>query len=484
MTARLAVWMSLATLALSAPNLCLSAPPATLGQPITIGERFLLHSQSLGEMRSYQVHRPRNYDLDNGRYPVLLVLDGLEHFQHVSATVDLLSNAGKIPRMLVVGIPNNSNSRYRDLSNIPAAPGASGLLKFITEELAPKIDRDYRTRPYRILVGWSSAGQYTLYSMLHAPQAFRGYIAIEPAFEGKREFPNAVIAFLNDAKDQNLNADVFLAMGGIRGSDLRRGWELSSAFQQRAWELRDVRYVFRNYPEESHRSIPLRAVQDGLLSIFDGWQIVDPFALYEQGGLAAIEKHFTALAARTGLPTTIPDATLFNVYWRLFNSKRITEAEQVLARALELHHDSLGTLNFAAQRYKQSGNTVLAVETLSKLLLLYPNHRGARSMLKSLQVDATAIPPEAPVSQKDLAKYIGGYGASSVVFEIERRGDKISGKTSEQQFELEALSATKFRFSEHSNVYADDGVVSFRTDARGRVTGLVFEGGGELAKLR
>ena len=98
MTARLAVWMSLATLALNAPNLCLSAPPATPGQPITIGERFLLQSQSLGEMRSYQVHRPRNYDLDNGRYPVLLVLDGLEHFQHVSATVDLLSSAGKIPK--------------------------------------------------------------------------------------------------------------------------------------------------------------------------------------------------------------------------------------------------------------------------------------------------------------------------------------------------------------------------------------------------
>jgi len=484
MTARLAVWMSLATLALSAPNLSLSAPPAAPGQPITIGERFLLQSQSLGEMRSYQVHRPRNYDLDNGRYPVLLVLDGLEHFQHVSATVDLLSSAGKIPKMLVVGIPNNNNSRYRDLSNIPAAPGASGLLKFITEELAPKIDRDYRTRPYRILVGWSSAGQYTLYSMLHAPQAFRGYIAIEPAFEGKREFPNAVIAFLNDAKDQNLNADVFLAMGDTGGSDMRRVWELSSAFQQRAWQLRDLRYVLRNYPEESHMSIPLRAVQDGLLSIFDGWQIVDPFALYEQGGLAAIEKHFTALAARTGLPTSIPDATLFDVYWNLFNRKRVTEAEQVLARALELHPDSLGTLNFAAQRYKQSGNTVLAVETLSKLLLLYPNHRDARSMLKSLQVDASAIPPEAPVSQKDLAKFIGGYGASSVVFEIERHGDKISGKTSEQHFELFALSATKFRLSEHSNVYADDRVVSFRTDARGRVTGLVFEGGGELAKLR
>src|SRR5262245_23436329 len=344
MTARLAIWMSLATLALSAPDLCLSAPPATPAQPITMGERFLLQSQSLGEMRSYQVHRPRNYDLGNARYPVLLVLDGLEHFQHVSATVDLLSSAGKIPQMLVVGIPNTSNSRYRDLSNMPVEPGASGLLKFITEELAPRIDRDYRTRPYRILVGWSSAGQYTLYSMLHAPQAFRGYIVISPAFEGKREFPNAVISFLNDAKDQNLNAEVFLAIEGIRGSDLGRSWELSSAFQQRAWQLLDMRYAFRNYPDESHMSLPLRAVQDGLLSVFDGWQIKDPFAVYEQGGLAAIEKHFAALAARTGLPTAIPDATVRDVYWNLFNRKRTTAAEQVLARALELHHERLGTL--------------------------------------------------------------------------------------------------------------------------------------------
>jgi enterochelin esterase-like enzyme len=140
-------------------------------------------------MRSYQVHRPRNYDLDNARYPVLLVLDGLEHFQHVSATVDLLSSAGKIPKMLVVGIPNNNNSRYRDLSNIPAAPGASGLLKFITEELAPKIDRDYRTRPYRILVGWSSAGSTRSIrcSMRHRLSAATS--EVEPALEGKREFP-------------------------------------------------------------------------------------------------------------------------------------------------------------------------------------------------------------------------------------------------------------------------------------------------------
>ena len=70
MTARLALWMSLATLALSAPNLCLSATPATPGQPIKMGERFLLHSQSLGEMRSYQVHLPRNYDLENVARPL------------------------------------------------------------------------------------------------------------------------------------------------------------------------------------------------------------------------------------------------------------------------------------------------------------------------------------------------------------------------------------------------------------------------------
>ncbi len=187
--------MSLSALAFGLHSLDVAAQSGTVGEPIAVGQRFHLRSEGMGEVRSYQVHRPANYDISNARYPVLIVLDGNEHFQHVSATVDFLSAAGKIPAMLVIGIPNNDRSR--DLQS-STPPSSSSLLKFNTDELVPKIDRDYRTREYRILAGWSSAGLYTLYSMINAPDAFRGYIVIAPAFGDNRELPKTVGTFLQE----------------------------------------------------------------------------------------------------------------------------------------------------------------------------------------------------------------------------------------------------------------------------------------------
>ncbi len=74
----------------------------------------------------------------------------------------------------------------------------------------------------------------------------------------------------------------------------------SSYLQRRAACERDLRFTFRRYPE-SHGAVPLHSVYDGLLSIFDGWEIENPFGVYEQGGLGAIEKHFADLSGATDL---------------------------------------------------------------------------------------------------------------------------------------------------------------------------------------
>src|ERR1044071_9674550 len=139
---RLALCGSVAAFALGLP--CFHARAQTaVGTPVVVGQRLQLRSQSMGEVRPYLVHRPANYDISAARYPVLVVLDGEEHFQHVSSTADFLAAAGKIPPLLVIGIPNVD--RFRDLDST-AAPGSSPFLKFVKDELLPAIDRGYRTR--------------------------------------------------------------------------------------------------------------------------------------------------------------------------------------------------------------------------------------------------------------------------------------------------------------------------------------------------
>ena len=102
--------MFLALLVSCLGSVCAAAHSAASGNAISIGERFELHSQVIGEMRPYFVHRPADYDLSNARYPVLVVLDAEDDFQFTSATVDFLADVNRIPAMLVVGIANTQRS--------------------------------------------------------------------------------------------------------------------------------------------------------------------------------------------------------------------------------------------------------------------------------------------------------------------------------------------------------------------------------------
>src|SRR3984885_12382919 len=165
--------------------LCMSGPghaaqPVADSHPIVIGERFEIHSQATGETRSYFVHRPSDYALSSARYPLMIVLDGEDNFNLASTTADLLADAGLIPPMLVVGIPNTD--RNRDLIPFTPRSGTENFLKFLTTELIPKLDQDFRTLPYRILVAHSNGGLFGLYSLMKAPGVFKGYILARPGF--------------------------------------------------------------------------------------------------------------------------------------------------------------------------------------------------------------------------------------------------------------------------------------------------------------
>ena len=80
--------------------------------------------------------------------------------------------------MIVVGIENvNQDTRYRDFTpthaegfhdeDIPTSGGADNFLNFLKKELAPFIDKNYRTEPFRIIIGTSMGGLFTSYALIN-----------------------------------------------------------------------------------------------------------------------------------------------------------------------------------------------------------------------------------------------------------------------------------------------------------------------------
>jgi hypothetical protein len=454
------------------------APPSPSGGPIVLGTRFSMDSPALGEQRSVQVHLPAGYALSAAHYPVVFVTDGNEHFEHVSATVDFLAAAGEAPPMIVVGIPNTS--RYRDLLGYIGKPGASKFLQFITDELAPRIDADYRTLPYRILTGWSDGGIFALHAMMQAPDAFRGYIVLAAALGDDQAMANNLRAFFEAHPAALLNADMYFGMDDVQRTGLARAYEAAAILQQRAGRVRDLGFSFHYYADQSHGAVPLQGTIDGLRSIFDGWELKDAFALYEQGGLHAIENHYAALAERLGFPVAVPADALFDAFNRLEGSKRYTEAEPVIARAVQLHPEDTTALYYQARLQNEMGNKAQAIETLRKALAIAPNDSGARSQLRELQVDPDTVVATVKLTAADLAKFAGSYG-NPVVFEVSLRGDVLFAQSAGIEYKLDPLSATRFHYNDN-NVYSNGGSLTFITGAKGRVTGVQFEAGPLLGK--
>lgn len=159
---------------------------------------------ALGRKRRVDVYLPLGYERSwHQRYPVLYMWDGQNLFEphrafagawRVGASLDLLTAAGELPPLIVVGIDNGGADRLNEQS--PWADerfGARGegetFLRWVTDDLKPTIDRVLRTKPgaaHTAVAGSSMGGLTSLYALYHAPQVFGRAAVFSPSLHFAR----------------------------------------------------------------------------------------------------------------------------------------------------------------------------------------------------------------------------------------------------------------------------------------------------------
>jgi len=160
--------------------------PSSLGKDVIL---TTLPSAVLGEAREIVVHLPQSYHQSpTRRYPVVYVLDGSSQEGHTAQGAALMARIGVMPEVLVVGLPNTSGpNRARDYTppfmrrevDQPDSPRGAGdrFLAFVKAEVMPRIEREYRTAPFRVLAGHSRGGLLVLYSLISDPGLFDARLA-------------------------------------------------------------------------------------------------------------------------------------------------------------------------------------------------------------------------------------------------------------------------------------------------------------------
>ncbi len=167
--------------------------------PALAGGYFRIDSRAVGRPFHIYVRLPDGYETDSDRrYPTVYVLDGDSLFPILAASHLFLTYDLGLPEAVVVGISYGSfapdtNRRGFDFSaptpdGDPARGGAENFHRFLSSELLPRIEKDYRVDPERrILFGQSRGGSMVLYSAFRHPDLFWGRIANNPAFDPGRE---------------------------------------------------------------------------------------------------------------------------------------------------------------------------------------------------------------------------------------------------------------------------------------------------------
>ncbi len=451
-----------------------------VGKPFVIGETVEIQSQILSEARPLIIATPPSYEASEERYPVLYLLDGSAHFQYTTGVVNFLAANDRMPEVLVVAIPNTDRTRdltppsqvEDDAITFPTHGGADDFLRFISDELMPWVERTYRTRPYRILVGHSFGGLFAIHTLITRPDVFNAYIAISPSLQWNEQHLVAQAeGFFENMPE--LTADLYMTTGNEGAALLGGVRKLSGVLDEKA--PRGFRWGFRWMEEESHNSVPLRSTRQGLEAIFEGWSLHDVLTVFDRGGLPAIEDHYRTGGVRFGYDRTTPASTVMGLTFRLIQAERLDEATAVLMRDPETHPAPSTILSMLADAYADRDDDERAREYYTLSLKANPGNENAKRKLTEMGVDVAALTPQVVVAPDTLATYVGQYQMSADFIITIRQDD---GQLSAEGIGLAKtmllpMSQRKF-FMQNLDVQ-----LSFNTNAADEVESLTVHQGGQ-----
>lgn len=362
-----------------------------------IGEEHHLYSEVLGEERSFYLKLPDSYVGDdfyiNKHYPVLVLLDGDAHFHTASGIVSSMSagTTEKIPQMIVVAVRNTDRNRDMTPSSSsvevnPSEGGSRDFLRFLEEELLPKIDHEYRTLPYRVLVGHSLAGLFTVDAFLRQSN-FDAYLAIDPSLHRYEDEMAKGRNLLQ--KDTSFHASFFLAQANNPFNPGKATGNRGEAFQSFAQSLEStasprLRHAYRFYEDEDHFSVPMLSIIHGLKFIFEGYQF--PLQTIAERSVADIQNHYEQFAERMDAAILPPGKLLNQVgHFLLQQEERHTEAIALFRLNTQYYPESFITFQSLGEAYRLSGENTLALQAYREALKRNSESENIKRAIRALK---------------------------------------------------------------------------------------------------
>ena len=363
-----------------------------------VGVRDSLYSQILAESREIYIQLPASYRPEYDQtYPVVYILDGEVFLPTATNVLDFYSG-GFMPEMVLIGISNNNN-RMRDLttSTIKTMYGrpfnqkngeAANFIKFIEDELIPFVENKYPVTNYRTLIGHSYGGLFAIYSLINHPHLFANYIAIDPSLDWDNqnllEQSKSILA-TKTYKSKSL----FVSLGGqlhMQNPDInldnvmqdssdfsifaRSNIAFSDLIRQNS--SNGLAFEWKFYPRDLHGTISYPSIMDGLISVFEWFQMenTDKFNSPDTPAdelYSIIKNRENKLQDHFGYQESPYPEDLLNMLGLMSLDMQQTEkAKMFFEFAIEYYPQSANAYNSMADYYVRQKDYAMALKNATK----------------------------------------------------------------------------------------------------------------------
>ncbi len=327
------------------------------GDDVVIGKYRMVHSHVLDEDRLLIIHLPREYGDTQLNYPVLYLLYGQDinnYFAEAAIITEKLGGTGEIPPIIVIGVANTN--RYRD--NLPAkirgrsdSGGADNFLRFFEEELIPFVDKNYRTKNFRILAGPQAGAVFGLYSLITKPGLFRAVLSENPFMNPENSeylFLKAELFFKNTESLRN-----FLYVKcekNERPQDLEYAERFAKFLESEQPDGFRYKVEFR---EPTGYFIPPLPFREGLRELFAGHKLPENF---QTNTVQDIIHYYEKLSEEYGFEVDPPSLMLTFEADKLSQQRKIQEVIELFEYQLTLYPKSLNALWRLGETYRGMGD--------------------------------------------------------------------------------------------------------------------------------
>lgn len=357
-----------------------------------------IYSNVLNDSREIYIVLPTDYNpKNNQKYPVAFILDG-EVFLPTLSDVHSYYSGGFMPEMILVGISNSKN-RTRDLttSKVTEKYGmpynedtgeAENFTKFIESELIPFIENKYPVTNYRTLIGHSYGGLFTINMLLKHPQLFANYLAIDPSLDWddqkilkkaqellatqKYENKSLFMSLSGQLHMQNSAITIDNVMQDITDYTLFARSNIAFSNLVRKNAKNGLSFDWKFYSRDLHGTIPFPSMMDGLISIFEWFQMentdrINSFDTSKEELLSIVNDRKEKLQRHFEYPEApYPENLLSMMGYMNMDMQQFEKAKMYFELTMEYYPKSANAYDSMADYYEAQGDLTNTLKFVKK----------------------------------------------------------------------------------------------------------------------